>query len=168
MLKLSDPIQEGLCLLTPFTCTPRRARRTRRPPWFFRLSLSLLQLTEKECFTSMFSQKSNKDVVSTNLHRRSFPRPLKWFIVSSLLVSMIAVTFAISANAVQKAHAASFTPIWSDEFNGASGTGVDTSKWLYDTGTGYGCSGCADHWGTNEVETATDSTSNVYQDGSGH
>ncbi len=116
----------------------------------------------------MFSQKSNKDVASTNLRRRPFPRAVQWFLVSSLLISVIAVTFLVSVNATQKAHAATFTQIWSDEFNGASNTGVDTANWLYDTGTGYGCPGCADHWGTNEVETMTNSTSNVYQDGAGH
>src|SRR5689334_18968744 len=136
--------------------------------WLFRLALSSLQLTEKECFTPMFSQKSNSDVVSTNPRRQAFPRLVKWLLVSSLLVSMIAVTFAVSPNTVQKAHAASFTQVWSDEFDGTSGTGVDTSQWLYDMGTGYGCSGCPANWGTDEVETMTSSTANVYQDGAGH
>jgi hypothetical protein len=67
---------------------------------------------------------------------------------------------------IPQAKAASWTQIWSDEFNGTSGTGVSTSNWLYDTGTGY--SGGAANWGTGEVETMTNSTSNVYQDGSGH
>jgi beta-glucanase (GH16 family) len=57
---------------------------------------------------------------------------------------------------------------WSDEFNGAANTGVDTNNWLYDTGTGYGCAGCPLNWGTNEVESMTSSTSNVFQDGMGH
>ena len=112
----------------------------------------------------MFSHRSNRDVVSTNQRRRPFPRLVKWFLV----ISLIAVTFVIPANATQKAHAASFTQIWSDEFNGASGTGVDTSKWLYKVGTGYECYGCPYQWGTGEIETVTSSTSNVYQDGAGH
>jgi beta-glucanase (GH16 family) len=63
--------------------------------------------------------------------------------------------------------AVTFTLIWYDEFGGASGTGVDTSNWLYDTGTCYpGCPAAA--WGTGELETMSSSTSNVYQDGSGH
>ncbi len=116
----------------------------------------------------MFSQKSNRGVVSTNQSRRPFPRPVKWLLVSSLLVSMTVATLAVSPNAIQKAHAAFSNLVWSDEFNGASNTGVDTSRWLYDTGTGYGCSGCGDHWGTGEIETMTNSTANVYQDGAGH
>ena len=65
------------------------------------------------------------------------------------------------------AHAATFTQIWSDEFNGTANTGVNTANWLYDTGHGYGCSSCG-NWGTGEIENLTSSTSNVYQDGGGH
>ena len=59
-----------------------------------------------------------------------------------------------------------WSTVWSDDFTGASGTGVNTSNWLYDTGTSY--PGGAANWGTGEVETATNSTNNVYQDGGGH
>ncbi|WP_335974541.1 glycoside hydrolase family 16 protein [Streptomyces sp. CA2R106] len=56
---------------------------------------------------------------------------------------------------------AGFTTTWSDDFNGASGTGVPSSDWKYDTGPGS-------NFGTGEIETMTDSTSNVYEDGNGH
>ncbi|MDI5961613.1 family 16 glycosylhydrolase [Streptomyces sp. SL13] len=59
-----------------------------------------------------------------------------------------------------------WTTAFSDDFNGAANTGLNTSDWLYDTGTGY--AGGAAAWGTGEVETDTTSTANVYQDGSGH
>ena len=52
-----------------------------------------------------------------------------------------------------------YTLVWSDEFNGAAGTGVNSANWLYDTGTGFG---------TGEIETMTNSTNSVYQDGQGH
>lgn len=58
------------------------------------------------------------------------------------------------------------TLTWSDEFNGAAGTGVDTEKWLYDIGTGY--PGGPPNWGTGEVEFMTDDIANVYHDGKGH
>ena len=58
--------------------------------------------------------------------------------------------------------------VWSDEFNGPAGTGVDQAQWIYDTGTGYGCAGCPPNWGTGEIETMSSSTDNVYQDGNGH
>ncbi len=63
---------------------------------------------------------------------------------------------------------AAWTLTWSDEFNGASGTGVNTNDWIYDLGHGYGCSGCPNNWGTGEIENMTNSTANVYQDGAGH
>jgi beta-glucanase (GH16 family) len=50
---------------------------------------------------------------------------------------------------------------WSDGFNGAAGSGVNTARWKYDTGPGGS-------FGTGEIETMTSSTANVYQDGSGH
>ncbi len=54
-----------------------------------------------------------------------------------------------------------FSLTWSDDFNGASGTGIDQSLWKYDTGPGS-------NFGTGEIETMTSSTSNVYYDGQGH
>lgn len=74
-------------------------------------------------------------------------------------------TAAVVSNAVP-GPPSGWSTVFSDDFTGASGTGLDTSKWLYDTGTSY--PGGAGNWGTGEVETATNSTSNVYQDGSGH
>ncbi|MET7400947.1 carbohydrate-binding protein [Dactylosporangium sp. NPDC005572] len=56
--------------------------------------------------------------------------------------------------------------VWSDDFNGAAGTGVNTGNWLYDLGTSY--PGGAANWGTGEIETMTNSTQNVYHDGAGN
>ena len=44
------------------------------------------------------------------------------------------------------------TLVWSDEFNGAVGSGPDPTKWTYDLGGGG--------WGNNELETYTDSRNN--------
>jgi Ricin-type beta-trefoil lectin domain/Glycosyl hydrolases family 16 len=52
-----------------------------------------------------------------------------------------------------------WTTVFSDDFNGASGSGVD-SQWMYDTGPGSS-------FGTGEIETMTNSTSNVHLDGNG-
>ena len=65
-----------------------------------------------------------------------------------------------SASAAIPAPPAGFTLTWSDDFNGAAGTGVNTGNWLYDTGTGI--------FGTGDIETMTNSTANVFQDGAGH
>jgi hypothetical protein len=53
-----------------------------------------------------------------------------------------------------------WSTVFSDNFSGASGSGID-SQWQYDTGAGS-------TFGTGEIETMTNSTANVYQDGNGH
>lgn len=94
---------------------------------------------------------------------------LRWLALMCL-AALVAVQAALLAVPAQPAHAAlsSWTQIWSDEFNAAANTGANTSNWLYDTGTGYGCAGCPGGWGTGEIETMTTSTANVYHDGAGH
>ena len=83
------------------------------------------------------------------------------------LAGVLALTASSgSASAAVPSAPAGWTTVFSDDFNGAAGTGLNTANWLYDTGTSY--SGGAANWGTGEVETATSSTTNVYQDGSGH
>ncbi|MDQ2811762.1 MAG: ricin-type beta-trefoil lectin domain protein [Actinomycetota bacterium] len=54
---------------------------------------------------------------------------------------------------------AGWTTQFSDDFNGSAGSGVD-SQWQYDTGPGS-------NFGTGEIETMTNSTSNVHLDGNG-
>ena len=110
---------------------------------------------------------NNKEVQSRQQRR--------WFTLRGVILPtfgcalVLAATLAfLSLGNAPRAHAASWNQIWSDEFNGAANTGVNTSNWLYDTGTGYGCSGCPNNWGTGEVESMSTSTSNVYQDGNGH
>ena len=55
---------------------------------------------------------------------------------------------------------AGWSTVFSDDFNGTAGTGVD-SQWMYDTGPGSS-------FGTGEIETMTNSTSNVHLDGNGN
>ncbi|HST81003.1 MAG TPA: family 16 glycosylhydrolase [Kineosporiaceae bacterium] len=71
-----------------------------------------------------------------------------------------------AANAAVPAAPAGWTTVFSDDFTGSSGTGVNSVNWLYDTGIGY--PGGATNWGTGEIETMTSSTANVYHDGAGH
>src|SRR5450830_1354907 len=70
-----------------------------------------------------------------------------------------AVAMPPKVQATVGAPPAGFTTTWSDDFTGAANTGVNTANWQYDTGTGFG---------TGEIETMTNSTANVYQDGAGH
>jgi beta-glucanase (GH16 family) len=54
--------------------------------------------------------------------------------------------------------------VWSDEFEGAAGTRVDTAHWRYDTGDG--CPGnCG--WGNSEKEYYTSDTANIALNGQG-
>src|SRR5580693_7817456 len=79
--------------------------------------------------------------------------------------SAIAAPAANAAPAVAAAPAtvpgapSGWTTTFSDDFNGSSGSGID-SQWMYDTGAGS-------TFGTGEIETMTNSTSNVYLDGNG-
>jgi beta-glucanase (GH16 family) len=56
--------------------------------------------------------------------------------------------------------------VWSDDFDGAAGTGLSGEDWIYSKGIGY--PGGAQNWGTGEIETMTDDVANVYHDGAGH
>lgn len=103
--------------------------------------------------------------------RRTGRRVLPAVLGSLLLLAAGALGLSVtggSAAAAVPGPPAGWTTVFSDDFNGASGSGLNRANWLYDTGTGYGYPGAATMWGTGEIETATDSTTNVYQDGSGH
>ncbi len=55
--------------------------------------------------------------------------------------------------------------VWSDEFDGPAGAGVDSTKWNYQTGDG--CSEGICGWGNNEKESYTSSAANVSLNGQG-
>lgn len=99
----------------------------------------------------------NKDVSSSGQHKRTF---LQFAMLLIAGVLMLAGFVFMPASKLPQAKAASWTPIWSDNFNGPAGTGVNTSNWIYDTGQGV--------WGTGEIENMTNSTANVQLDGNNH
>ncbi len=80
---------------------------------------------------------------------------------NSLLTTQVRSAAATSAAAPSGVPAApsGWSTVFSDDFTGASGSGVD-SQWMYDTGAGS-------NFGTGEIETMTNSTSNVHLDGNG-
>ena len=59
-----------------------------------------------------------------------------------------------SVTTPQKAAPGEWKLVWSDEFNGIPGTGVDTDKWVYEV-AGHG-------FGNQELQYTTDRTDNVY------
>jgi beta-glucanase (GH16 family) len=81
---------------------------------------------------------------------------------SRLLSAAAAVMVALGAGltVVSQSGTADAAVVWNEDFNGAAGTGVDTSKWNFDTG-GKG-------FGNQELQYYTSGTSNVAMDGQGH
>ncbi|MFG2041098.1 discoidin domain-containing protein [Dactylosporangium sp. NPDC048998] len=59
-----------------------------------------------------------------------------------------------------------WTTVWTDTFDGAANTSPSAANWILRTGTQF--PGGAANWGTGEVETASNSTANVYLDGAGN
>src|SRR5262249_1470509 len=71
----------------------------------------------------------------------------------------VAAVIATGVMVISVQGAAEAAVVWNEDFNGASGQGVDTSKGTFDTGGG----GC----GNSELEYYNSGTSNVFQDGRG-
>ena len=87
-------------------------------------------------------------------------RVLVWLAVPAMIVALTDVIAVSSASATTVPGPPSgWSTVFSDAFAGSSGSGVD-SQWQYDTGAGS-------TFGTGEIETMTNSTSNVHLDGSG-
>jgi hypothetical protein len=86
--------------------------------------------------------------------------------VAGAVLAAVAPVLILTAGATVPATPAGWNLVFSDDFTGAANTGVNTGNWLYDLGHGY--SGGAGNWGTGEVESMTNSTANVYQDGQSH
>jgi beta-glucanase (GH16 family) len=98
----------------------------------------------------------------------SRPPGRRWWLVL-LLPPALVTAFALqptAATAALPAPPAGWTQVWADDFTGAAQSGADAANWRYDLGTSY--PGGAANWGTGEIETMTDSTENVRQDGSGN
>lgn len=87
-------------------------------------------------------------------------------VVLTLLVLSSVYAYPTGANASAPPTPPGWNQVFSDDFNGARGTGVDRTKWIYDIGHGY--PGGPGNWGTGEIEYMTDSTNNVFQDGNGN
>ncbi|WP_328751787.1 glycoside hydrolase family 16 protein [Streptomyces sp. NBC_00285] len=82
------------------------------------------------------------------------------------LAAAAAGAATLPANASAPTPPSGWSQVFLDDFNGSAGTGVSTSNWQYATGTSY--PGGPANWGTGEVETMTNSTSNVSLDGNGN
>uniref|UniRef100_A0AAU2VA21 Glycoside hydrolase family 16 protein n=1 Tax=Streptomyces sp. NBC_00003 TaxID=2903608 RepID=A0AAU2VA21_9ACTN len=100
-------------------------------------------------------------------HRRGPARRAVIAVLSTLgLAAASAALVAQPAGASAPPPPAGWSTVFTDDFNGPAGSGVDTANWQYTTGTSY--PGGPAHFGTGEVETMTSSTSNVSLDGAGN
>jgi beta-glucanase (GH16 family) len=59
-----------------------------------------------------------------------------------------------------------FEHVWSDDFDGPAGSGIDRGDWIHQIGNSY--PGGEPNWGTGEIAYHTDSTDNVALDGNGN
>ena len=102
--------------------------------------------------------------------RRRFRRS-RWLAMLAIVIPACTLTVAIIPSATAEVSApaipaavpgppAGWSTVFSDDFNGGGGSGID-SQWMYDTGPGS-------NFGTGEIETMTNSTSNVHLDGNGN
>ncbi|MFI5931604.1 carbohydrate-binding protein [Actinoplanes sp. NPDC051494] len=84
--------------------------------------------------------------------------------VAAVLASSAAV--AVSAQASLPPPPSGWTQVWADDFTGSANTLPSSANWIIDTGTSY--PGGPAQWGTGEIQTYTNSTTNIAQDGSGN
>ncbi|SHL24876.1 galactose-binding domain-containing protein [Actinacidiphila paucisporea] len=127
-----------------------RGKRLRRRAPLKRFAIGLLAATAVAAVTLAGSGQASANGSASS---RAAAQP-------AAAVQQAAQPAAVQPAAVPAAPAG-FTTTWSDDFNGAANTGLDTGSWRYDAGAGW-------TFGTGEIETMTNSTANVYQDGSGH
>jgi beta-glucanase (GH16 family) len=86
--------------------------------------------------------------------------------IATASITVAAVATAVTANASVPATPSGWTLAWSDDFNGSANTLPSSANWIIDTGTSY--PGGPANWGTGEIQTYTNSTSNLSLDGSGN
>ncbi|WP_432138805.1 glycoside hydrolase family 16 protein [Streptomyces sp. bgisy154] len=100
-------------------------------------------------------------------HRRRSVRRAFVAVLGTLgLAAAAAAVVTPAANASAPPAPSGWNQVFLDEFDGPAGSGVDTSRWRYATGTGY--PGGAANWGTGEIEKMTSATDNVSLDGNGN
>ena len=78
-------------------------------------------------------------------------------VIALIILSITLVgSFSSPAPTICAAKSAAWQLAWSDEFNGPTGSAVDSTKWSFDLG-GKG-------WGNNELETYTSRTANAHME----
>lgn len=70
------------------------------------------------------------------------------------LAAYSAASYVIHKQSLSSRQGKEWALVWEDDFMGTDGSGIDTSKWVYDVG-GHG-------WGNNEHQYYTSGTNNCY------
>jgi hypothetical protein len=99
---------------------------------------------------------------------RSVRRVRRRLLLAGAAVATLAasVVSAINATAAVPPTPSGWSLVWSDDFTGANNTLPSSANWIIDTGTSY--PGGPANWGTGEIQTYTNSTANLRQDGAGN
>jgi hypothetical protein len=89
-------------------------------------------------------------------------------IVAAACATMLgaSMALALSAGAAVPPTPSGWSLLWSDDFTGSANTLPSSANWIIDTGTSY--PGGPANWGTGEIQTYTNSTSNLSLDGNGN
>ncbi|MBL7253098.1 carbohydrate-binding protein [Paractinoplanes lichenicola] len=87
-------------------------------------------------------------------------------VVAATVALTGSAAMAVAANAALPPPPSGWTQVWADDFTGAANTLPSGANWIIDTGTSY--PGGPPQWGTGEIQTYTNSTSNVAHDGAGN
>ena len=53
-----------------------------------------------------------------------------------IAAAVVAVTLSAGLTVASRGDTAEAAVVWNEDFNGAAGSGVDSSKWSFDTGGG--------------------------------
>ena len=85
---------------------------------------------------------------------------------SAIVLAGGSVIVSATADAALPPPPSGWTQVWADDFTGAANTLPSSANWIIDTGTQY--PGGPGQWGTGEIQTYTNSTTNLAHDGSGN
>jgi beta-glucanase (GH16 family) len=87
-------------------------------------------------------------------------------VASGMLALAASAAVAVEASAALPPPPSGWTQVWADDFTGPANSLPSSANWIIDTGTQY--PGGPPQWGTGEIQTYTNSTTNLAQDGSGN
>jgi beta-glucanase (GH16 family) len=87
-------------------------------------------------------------------------------VAATTLTLVASVVLASAAAASLPPPPSGWTQVWADDFTGSAGSLPSSANWIVDTGTQY--PGGPGQFGTGEIQTYTNSSTNLAQDGSGN